>query len=520
MAKKKRKKNQRAKSGGKGDLGRVATRRTEGRFHRPSRKNEDEDDKSGPAAVQRLTDAHRQAVVRGDADFMERVGNSIQDVGPGGITVRADESLVSELQERGFQGPWEESVEYDEPAEDDDASVRHLTESYTPIAGGGRVFARRIDGVASRTWSGPGRALSFHLELYEQAKTLLRWAEANHGRSMTRSAFPLPFVQRAMLTVNQAGVENWHDARSSTEITRDTTAGIQAEYDDLNIAETHYVSHSVLTAVVAAAESAEPEPLYPTDLPAPAGLIVFEYPLMLPDIDAEGRWSDDVQVAIRGILWSTRNVTRFTEDNEPYEGLGIRYVMYSSYDSFDFKNAVGEMGEGAKRLGTWVVDSSGWSFGTPWKDGGWEDDTSHGAVHASSAMVRRFLLAYMRWTWDRILVPRTHTPKKPERKRFLRATGRPPEDGYVKVLRLRREVEMEEAGFDREAIEAAGFKYGHQWQVRGHWRRQYYKTLGPARLPDGSFNQDSHRLVWIDEHLSGNPFGPLIAGHNVSAAVR
>ena len=91
------------------------------------------------------------------------------------------------------------------------------------------------------------------------------------------------------------------------------------------------------------------------------------------------------------------------------------------------------------------------------------------------------------------------------------------EDGYVKILRLRREVEAEARG---ENVDSDEWRRDHQWIVRGHPRRQWFPSLGPARNEDGSFNQDSHRLIWIEPHVAGNPYGPLVIGHNVVAAVR
>ena len=91
------------------------------------------------------------------------------------------------------------------------------------------------------------------------------------------------------------------------------------------------------------------------------------------------------------------------------------------------------------------------------------------------------------------------------------------EDGYVKILRLRRHVEAEARG---EKPDSDPLAYDHQWLVRGHPRRQWFPSLGPARNEDGSFNVDSHRLIWIEPFVKGNPYAPLVIGHNVTAVVR
>ena len=141
----------------------------------------------------------------------------------------------------------------------------------------------------------------------------------------------------------------------------------------------------------------------------------------------------------------------------------------------------------------------------------------HGETHQTVAYVRRFMLALWRFCWQRILVPETYRPSRHETKRALRA-GLTLEDGYVKVLRLRRHVEAELRG---ETVDAGDpLAYDHQWIVRGHPRRQWFPSLGPARNDDGSFNIDSHRLIWIEPHLKGNPYAPVVIGHNVTAIVR
>ena len=126
------------------------------------------------------------------------------------------------------------------------------------------------------------------------------------------------------------------------------------------------------------------------------------------------------------------------------------------------------------------------------------------------------MLSYFRLTWQRLLVTQTYKPSRPEQQHALRA-GLKLEDGYIKVVRLRRHVEMEARG---ERVDGDQLAYDYQWVVRGHPRRQWFPSLGPARNPDGTFNESSHRLIWIDPHVKGNPFGPLVVGNNVTVAVR
>ena len=54
-----------------------------------------------------------------------------------------------------------------------------------------------------------------------------------------------------------------------------------------------------------------------------------------------------------------------------------------------------------------------------------------------------------------------------------------------------------------------GKEWSCRWHVRGHWRQQHYKSLGPARLPDGSMNPKSHRVIWINEQVRGPDDKPV-----------
>lgn len=398
------------------------------------------------------------------------------------------------------------------------------------------VQAQRIDKIAARSWSGPSKALQFHLDLYDKVSGLWKYALAHVGQAVAEDDLPFGLLQRIRLLSSSDTADRVRKDGGDIDqaIFDAAVGGLYAEYEDLALSETHYVSHSVMASVQIAAESADPEPIFPTDLPCPRGLIVFESPLMLSDVGEDGALDPDTEVPVRAISWATHRVTKIHDDGTKTEGDGIRYVLYNSFDSYDFEDAEiyddkreenipkatrERVIEASRELGIWVIETSGWSFGSPWGDGGWIkwDDMPEGQVHSSAAVIRRFLLAYFRWTWQRIIVPTTYRPKRPEMKRGLRG-GLTMEDGYIKVLRLRREVEHT-ARFDR-GEESDEFTFDHQFMVRGHWRRQWYKSLGPAQLPDGSFNPDSHRLVWIEPFIKGNPYGPLIIGHDVSAAVR
>jgi hypothetical protein len=407
-------------------------------------------------------------------------------------------------------------------------------------------------------WSGPGKALEEHLAMYQRVERARSYMRAHYGKLVSLQSVPAIIAQRMLLVSSMAdatmgisvdgysaGLErddpNFNHAQASF---KRADLLMDNEYQLLNTGETHYVSHNIKSMVEQAAAQAQDEPLFPTDLPCPAGLIVFEYPIVLDDLHPEtGKVVKGLDMPTRAIGWRLQTVNAVDEDGKWHARDGIFYVCYTdreSYEALHIKaveklllpeaneearhriralDYMNRSANGAEMLGSWATDFSGWSFGMSWQRGG--DDLprelfAKGNVHDNVAIIRRFLLAYFRFTWQRILVPQKAKLARSELRRAERIR-KMPEEGYVKVMRLRRHVEMERRG---EKVDANTWKYEYAWITRGHPRRQHYATLGPARNPDGSFNVDSHRQIWIEPYLKGNPEGPIIRGHNVTAAVR
>lgn len=386
--------------------------------------------------------------------------------------------------------------------------------------------------MTNSMWSGPSRALQFHLSLYENVTDVFKYLASLPGSASGDAVYidarvdartmPIQLKQRLRLMTASTGVEG-----ATVSTLRDnigqmfqqenfdrTQMVMRSEYAALDQGETHYVSHSVQQSVLAAAETMETEPLFETDLPCPAGVIVFEYPLMTNDLHPDtGETVEGLLMPVRAMSWSVSNVTK----TDGTVGPGICYSMYTEAESYKkfycatYSELIGpdpdlpDLMAGATELHQWLTDTSGWMFGSQW------DSARYGE---GVTFIRRFLLAYFRWTWQRILVPTPYQPNRAERKWVARV--KPPlPDGHIKVLRLRREVEHErQYGTEYQGV------YDHQFLVRGHWRRQWYKTLGPAKTETGEFNAESHRLVWVEPFVKGNPNGPLVVGHNVTAAVR
>jgi hypothetical protein len=375
--------------------------------------------------------------------------------------------------------------------------------------------------VTNHMWSGPSRALQFHLDLFERVDKA-HHAFMNIPKGTPAETLPRQLLHRLRLTTAMTGLDgdsasyqrDDQDRMFDDDVLKRTFQTMTLERVALDQGETHYVSHSVMASIETAAKSMEPEPMFDTDMPCPSGVIVFEYPLMMPDLNPEtGDDAPGLVIPVRAISWTPGNV--MLKDGTLMEG--VAYTVYTDTDAYkefylgSYRRTVGKddidipaLDANADELRAWLTDTSGWAFGIPW------DDDKYGE---QVGFIRRFLLAYWRWTWQRILVPTPYTPSRAERKWVSRI--KPPlADGHIKVLRLRREIEHERRGDG----EYQGM-FDHQFIVRGFWRRQWYPSLGPAKI-DGEFNPASHRLIYVEPFIKGNPNGPLIVGHNVTAAVR
>jgi hypothetical protein len=130
--------------------------------------------------------------------------------------------------------------------------------------------------------------------------------------------------------------------------------------------------------------------------------------------------------------------------------------------------------------------------------------------------MRRWFLSFTRLTWQRLVVAEDLKASRAERRRWERA-GKPLEDGYMKVLQLRRRERPLHVSQEDEERE---WTLNHRIIVRGHWRRQWYSSMGEARNEDGSMNPESHRLIWVEPHVRGPDDRPLVLGASISAVVR
>lgn len=383
-------------------------------------------------------------------------------------------------------------------------------------------------------WSGPSRALQFHMDLFHTADRMKTWVELNNERKFTANRVDRDFYQRMLLQTSIGGGEgssvaqvreNLNDSWSDENLMR-TVGSVLSEYELLNEAQTFYVSLHMQEMITAIAEQMEPEALYESDLPAKTGLIIFERPGLFKDVHPDtGELDERISMPCRAFGW---NVADVALKDVPVPGIEtIMWVDKTSYVRYYVKNMndigidAGIEDAGEVDIEHWKTDHSGWALGVKWRESpdaevlGNKLVTEEGTVHALLGAQRRWLLAFFRLYFQRITVGEVYHPNRYEKKRALRM-GRPLEDGYIKVLRLRRAMEAERHG----RASGDGNYFDHQFIVSGHWRRQWFRSLGPARLEDGSFNSESHRLIWVDSHIRGPIGAPLVVGQQVQAVVR
>lgn len=298
---------------------------------------------------------------------------------------------------------------------------------------------------------------------------------------------------------------------------------LSMESEMLTDAVTHYIAGSIVRKIEGAAELAEPEPIFDTDLTSMSGFAVLEWPILLTDFHPDtGLLDERITLPIRAIGWKVVDGILSGPTDNRVVGRGVMMYLYTTPDDYVNYYAasllrVGILGrvvpESVKRDDFIIVDVLPWAFGTSWSG---RDTVDHRdtTVPAPVAFIRRWFLSLMRFTWQTILVPTPEFPsKKVSGKWAMLAKSRPHND--CTVMRLRRVVNPD--GYEFGGV---GIPLDHRVKVRGHWRRQWFRSLGPAYDEEGVWNPNSHRLVWIDEHIRGPEDAPMGATRHATLVVR
>lgn len=298
---------------------------------------------------------------------------------------------------------------------------------------------------------------------------------------------------------------------------------MQREAVMLDAAVTHYVSAEVIDEVNEFAEASFPEPLFETDLLTHAGFAVLEKPLQVVDLHIDTGVPDPrVHVQVRAIGWHRHENIASPADGTV--GPGVTLFLYTTPDDYlngYVKEAAAAYGNEPEHAREDDVDGPflpieviPWRFGVEWTPR--PDDITHyipGTVPSPVAFQRRWFFAFTRLMWQEIVVRHTDREPRQTQRRWDRIAERKPVLDYS-TLRLRRVVDPD------YVPSGMGIPLEHRVLVRAHPRRQWIPSLGPARLPDGTMDPATHRLIWIEQHWRGPEDGPLGPFHKATSVVR
>lgn len=388
-------------------------------------------------------------------------------------------------------------------------------------------------------WSSPGRAVQAHVGTFDHVDRATRSTNRTFDASPSRVRYWRMFarsyskadrdLEPSVLTdgMTASAQEDLRLALDDQWVVRMAHEFVTTERDMLNRAVTHYVSLPIIDLVTNAADLAEPEPLFPTDLPCPSGLAVLETPIIVPDLDPEwGTVNARIKMPVRAVGWHSRPVGNKLGDAEVP---GVWLIFYTDQQSYEdvylpsVRDAYAASGRGTAGLPergeiVWPeellpIEVNPWAFGSGWANAG--DDirdanVAEGTVVASVAYERRWTLSFFRLIWQRILTPTTEPWDRAARRRADRVGINAQRD--VTILKLRRVAD--DVGEPRVPDDERGWTLNHRVIVRGHWRRQWYRSLGPVG------DDDAYRMVWIDPYIKGPESGPLILKHSVTSVVR
>jgi hypothetical protein len=396
----------------------------------------------------------------------------------------------------------------------------------------------------SGKWSGLAPAVNAHLARWRtsnQAMPLVRRAKAQSHISEWKTdalmaALQNPWVYHWMLFAASYGIVNDEGQPMASLAIQDgqTASGreqfkseemaigqgihlAEREHFMLSHAVTHYVSAEVLNEIDEAAELAEYEPLFHTDLFVPNGFAVFERPIVFPDLDPDsGRPHPTIKVHVRAIGWNSEPAIWNEKGQASIPGVSVFFYTTNDDYATGFYHTMTEAGLEPPFLpeeaadGLIPLEVIPWCFGVSWEP---REEVGYrpGTVPTPIAMQRRWFLAFMRLMWQEIIVRHPQSVGRAESRRWMRA--KKPVLDYT-VLRLRREVDP------LYKTPGGGVALDMRIRVRGHWRHQYYPSLGEARHADGTMNPESHRLIWIEPFWKGPEDAPLGPLHSATSVVR
>jgi hypothetical protein len=256
----------------------------------------------------------------------------------------------------------------------------------------------------------------------------------------------------------------------------------------LQTADPMYVSMEVVDMWDHARESFKAEVLHAWDLPCPVSFALLPKQMVMTDVDGN-------KISFRAISWIPAGPSENVEWNDT-PPQGVWYTLWSHIDDLDdFNRPNLDARERAswEALGNWAILFSGYIPFGQLED--WIAMTAKSPDLESEIdlRARTWLLLQSFWRLSRQIVPMKQAlPRqlRRDRKRHYRT-----ED--VTVITLRRQRQPHD---DHDPSEV---DWKWQWVVRGHWRNQYYSTLGDVGDPN------AYRQIWIMPYMKGPEDAPI-----------
>ena len=366
------------------------------------------------------------------------------------------------------------------------------------------------------------KAVESHLERVNAVDRSLRFLPSVNGKadlspktlSKIRSGVYKPKELNGVL------LEHWERLRLNYKWNQHTPIGeflpslclsVGIEEETLTKEPTTFVSDDIIDLLTYASERIEAEPLRETDVFAPAGFVYLEKPLIvnIPRQHFESGELDQV-VGIRAMSWRTSEnilpaahigqaeLTRGITTNLYTDAGCVRYIT-GNHDFFP---------DTVPDNVITLVDVSGWAFDQLWRapEEGEKHGIKDGIIVASpdTVIARNFLLSLFRFMWQELLLREPADLPRAIRRGAVRKLGI---EEPITILKLRR-------ARSSSSSTGEGSRLDHRILVRGHWRNQYYPSLGPVDSPD------SHRMIWIDPHVKGPEDAPFLTKPKATAVVR
>lgn len=269
--------------------------------------------------------------------------------------------------------------------------------------------------------------------------------------------------------------------------------------ETLHQADPVYIAPNVLELIDHARENWQPEPVLPTDPFTQVGFALFPRALVLDDSPVNTQ--QGFHVPIRAVAWIP--VTANDSPPERAVSLGSQgcfwVFMFHHYEDDHLTGRPDEVSELLLRAHPnarlMLTHAFQWSWGdNPYLQyvdaAAEEEDPENAQVLAETAERARQQGALIQVMWrigQQVVQTKERLPRPLRRDNARRQLRH--EDVTVIHLRRGNQFDYDEPG--------DGPDWQYQWLVRGHWRNQWYPSLG------------EHRQVWINPYVKGPDDRPL-----------